>query len=93
MKGLETTARELASSVVERGEVDCFKERDGQADASALTLAATSSDATRVCDATALKVPAECITRTDLFLYYSYMDHVVVCMEVGALAPAGPEPD
>ena len=58
MKGLETTARELASSVVERGEVDCFKERDGQADASALTLAATSSDATRVCDATALKVPA-----------------------------------
>ena len=56
VKGLETTARELASSVVERGEVDCFKERDGQADASALTLAATSSDATRVCDATALKV-------------------------------------
>ena len=54
VKGLETTARELASSVVERGEVDCFKERDGQADASALTLAATSSDATRVCDATAL---------------------------------------
>jgi len=65
VKGLETTARELASSVVERGEVDCFKERDGQADASALTLAATSSDATRVCDATALKVPADASTKTN----------------------------
>ena len=43
VKGLETTARELASSVVERGEVDCFKERDGQADASALGLLHTTN--------------------------------------------------
>ena len=48
VKGLETTARELASSAVERGEVDCFKERDGQADASALTLAATNKNIRKI---------------------------------------------